>query len=459
MAEIAVGQASVPEHEAAAVRAFDVGVDEPLPFTQALVLGFQHIFGMVGMFVFPGVMGQALHLSFDQTAHLYGMTFLVSGFVTACQALLILKLPMVHGPYVGAFTALMALGALPDAGLGLAFGSCFVACWIWFLLTVPIRGWSFAGLFARYLRSPMISGIMVLLAMVQIANTSLPAWIGDKASPGFPGVNLFAGLIAVIVLVFVTLKGKEFRRVAMLVGLILGTLAYAMFIPISPARVIASPWLVTPQWFPFGFEVRADIVALFVLVLVPANIASMALYTVVGNWAGETLSPARMSGGLMSVALGGVIASVLGTYATHIYPDNMGLLRYTRVGSRYATLTCGILLMLLGSCIKFDMMLVLVPTPVLAAIATVLFGVVMIHAIQHLAPVEWDERNLIVAGFSLLLGIGGLFVAGEAYQALPLAIRILLKQAVVTGGVPLISLHALLSRNKLARGEGTAHAR
>ncbi len=450
MAEIAVGQVPAAVSDAAETRAFDIGIHEPLPLGQALVLGFQHIFGMIGMFVFPGIMGQALHLTFDQTAHLYGMTFLVSGFVTACQALLILKLPIVHGPYVGSFTALMALGALPDAGLGLAFGSCFVACWIWFLLTVPIRGWSFAGIFARYLHTPMIAGIMVLLAMVQIANTSLPSWIGDKASPGFPGINLSAGAVAVFVLVGVTLWGKALRRIAMLIGLIVGTLAYASFIPISPARVIASPWLVTPQWFPFGFEVRADIVLLFVLVLVPANIASMALYTVVGKWANEKLSPARMSGGLMSVAIGGVLASVLGTYATHIYPDNMGLLRYTRVGSRYATLACGILLMLLGTCIKFDMMLVLVPTPVLAAIATVLFGVVMIHAIQHLAPVKWDERNLIIAGFSLLLGIGGLFVAGDAYQALPLAIRILLKQAVVTGGVPLVALHALLGRDALA---------
>ena len=434
-------------------RVFDVGIHEKLPLGQAIMLGFQNIFGMVGMFVFPAITGQVLHLSVEQTAHLYGMTFLVSGFVTACQALLILKLPIVHGPYVGSFTALLALGALPDGGLGLAFGSCFVACIIWFLLTVPIRGWSFAALFARYLHYPMISGIMVLLAMVQIANTSLPAWIGERASPGFPGVNLMAGAVAVATLVAFTLwGGKQFRRVAMLVGLVLGTIAYALFIPISFARVIASPWLVTPQVFPYGFVVRPDIVALFVLVLVPANIASMALYTVVGNWAHEKLTPARMSGGLMSVAIGGMIASVLGTYATHIYPDNMGLLRTTRVGSRYGTLACGILLMLLGSCIKFDMLLVIVPTPVLAAIATLLFGIVMMHAIQHLSHVEWDDRNLIIAGFSLLLGMGGLFVAGEAYQAMPLVVRILLKQAGVVGGVPLITLHAILNRDRIAAG-------
>jgi xanthine/uracil permease len=430
---------------------FDVGIHEPLPFGQALMLGFQNIFGMIGMFVFPGITGTVLHLSVEQTAHLYGMTFLVSGFVTACQALWILKLPIVHGPYVGSFTALLALGALPDGGLGLAFGSCFVACFIWLLLTVPVYGWSLAGFFARYLTSPMISGIMVLLAMVQVANTSLPNWIGDKASPGFPGVNLMAGAIAIVTLVAVTLwGGKQFRRVAMLVGLILGTLFYASIIPISFSRVMSSPWLVTPQWFPFGFEVRPDIVVLFVLVLVPANIASMALYTVVGNWAGEKLTPARMSGGLMSVALGGILASILGTYATHIYPDNMGLLRTTRVGSRYAVLACGILLILLGSCIKFDMLLVLVPSSVLAAIATLLFGIVMIHAIQHLSLVDWNERNLMIAGFSLLLGMGGLFVAGDAYQALPLVVRIMLKQAVVVGGIPLITLHAILNRDQIA---------
>jgi xanthine/uracil permease len=102
------------------------------------------------------------------------------------------------------------------------------------------------------------------------------------------------------------------------------------------------------------------------------------------------------------------------------------------------------------------MLLVLVPTPVLAAIATLLFGIVMMHAIQHLSTVEWDDRNLIIAGFSLLLGVGGLFVTGEACQALPLVIRIMLKQAVVVGGVPLITLHAILNRDRIAAGYAKA---
>jgi xanthine/uracil permease len=430
---------------------FEIGIHDPLPFGQLVMLGFQNIFGMIGMFIFPGVLGQALHLPVEQIAYLYGMTFVVSGLVTVGQSVFILRLPIVHGPYVGSFTALLTLGIMPDGGLGLAFGSAFVACLIWFLLTIPIRGWSFCGMFVRYMRSPMISGIIVLLTMVQLANASVPNWIGERNSPGYPAINFLCGAIAVSTLVAVTLWGsKRFRRVAMLIGAALGTLCYAMFIPISFEKVVTSPWLVTPQAFPFGFAVRADIVVVFLLVLVPANIGSMVLYQLVGDWAKEKLTPARMSGGLMSVALGGILASMLGTFSTQVYPDNMALLRSTRVGSRYAVLAAGILLVILGSCVKFDMLLVLVPSPILSAIATLLFGIVMVHAVHHLAPVEWDEVNLTIAGFALLFGIGGLFVAGETLQGLPLVIRLLLRQAAVTGGVPLILLHALFARDRPA---------
>ncbi|HEX5279232.1 MAG TPA: hypothetical protein VFW28_04055, partial [Micropepsaceae bacterium] len=48
---------------------FDVGVNGTLPFGPLIALGFQNIFGMIGMFVFPGIVGQALHLPMQQTAY------------------------------------------------------------------------------------------------------------------------------------------------------------------------------------------------------------------------------------------------------------------------------------------------------------------------------------------------------------------------------------------------------
>ena len=36
---------------------FDVGINDRLPLGQLLMLGLQHVFGMTGMFVLPGLLG------------------------------------------------------------------------------------------------------------------------------------------------------------------------------------------------------------------------------------------------------------------------------------------------------------------------------------------------------------------------------------------------------------------
>ena len=120
------------------------------------------------------------------------------------------------------------------------------------------------------------------------------------------------------------------------------------------------------------------------------------------------------------------------------------MLRTTRVGSRYRQRGGGVLLIVLGCCVKFDMLLVLVPLPVYLAAATLLFGIVFMHGVHMLAGMEWDDRKLIVAGTALMVGLGGLLVEPETAKLLPLTVQLILKQSAVTGGVTLLVLYALL---------------
>ena len=424
---------------------FDIGIHDKLSLQQMLIMAVQNIFGMTGMFVFPSLFGRAFGMPNEQIAYIYGMTFLVSGFITVFQSVGLLRLPIVHGPYVGTFIALMVLGHIPGIGLGVAYGSFFVAAVIWALLAIPVRGISFLALFGRLFQTPMISGVMVILLMVQIASVSVPVWIGHPPSPGFGMINIVAGFVGVVAFVAMTLRGGIwFRRGAILAGLVLGTIAYSAFLPISFAPVAAAPWLVVPQAFPFGFEVRTDAVIIFLLVLVPCSITTMSLYQVVADWGRETLTPLRMSEGCFAAALGGILAAVLGSFSTTVYPDNMGMLRSTRVGSRYGTLAAGVLLVVLGSCVKFDMLLVIIPTAVLAGVATVLFGIVMVHGIHLLSGIQWSDRNLVIAGSALMVGLGGLLVEPEIAKLLPLIVQLVLKQPAVGGGLTLLVLYALL---------------
>jgi xanthine/uracil permease len=429
-------------------RVFDVGINEPLPPLQLVALGLQNIFGMAGMFVFPGLFGRAFNLPIDQIAYLYGMTFIVSGVTTALQGAFLLRLPIMQGPYAGSFAALIALGHIPGAGLGAAYGSLFVAALIWCLASLPIRGFSLVALFARFLRAPLISGMIVILTMIQISSVALPNWIGTPATPGFPVVNLAAGFVALIVFVVATIWGGRLRRAAVLIALVVGTLAFSVYRPVPLAGVASAPLLVAPMLFPFGFEVRTDFVLVFLLTLAPASMASMALYQIVADWGGEPLPPERSSQGVFAMGIGAVLAGLVGGFSTIIYPDNVGLLRSTRVGSRYGTLAAAALLVGLGGSVKFDMLLVSVPLPVLSAVATALFGIIMMHGIAMLSGVAWDERKLIAAGLAALVGLGGLFVAPESLAQMPLVARIVLSQPIISGGLVLVVAYALLCRDE-----------
>jgi xanthine/uracil permease len=228
----------------------------------------------------------------------------------------------------------------------------------------------------------------------------------------------------------------------------------AVFRPVSFAAVASAPFLVTPRIFPFGFGVQWDLVAIFLLVLIAAGMGSMAMYQLVADWGGEKLDAARASQGVLGVGLGTILVGIVGGFSTIVYPDNIGMMRTTRVGSRYATMAAGILLIVLGGCVKFDMLLVVVPTPVLSASATLLFGIVFMQGVQMLGRVNWDDRAFIAAGLAILVGLSGLFVTPEALAPMPLWIRLLVQQPVISGGLTVVILYALLGSDKPAAKEG-----
>ena len=438
-----------PPIAAAEAPIFEVGINERLPAGPTLLLAVQHILGMTGMLVFPGILGRSFQLSPADTAYLYGAVFLTCGIITLFQSVVLLRLPIVQGPYAGTFAALLAIGHLPG-GVGTAFGSMAVAAGFWCLLAIPLRRFSAVGFLARYISAPIISGTILLLIMMQVANVTMASWIGAPTSPGFPTVNGFAGLVAVIVVIAMLVGGGlQIRRAAILGGLIVGTIVYVCFVATSWSAVAAAPWLALPRFFPFGFGVDAEYTAIFFIALMPSMIGSMALYHAVAAWGPETMTPVRMSEGILGMAVGAVFAAIVGAVSTIAYPDNIGVLRATRVGSRYVTAAAGGLLIVLGSIVKFDMLLVSIPLPVLSAVATLMFGIVFMHGIHMLARVHWDDTNLIVAGFPFFLAVGGLFLPPDTLAHLPLTARIMLGQPLIVGTILLVVLHVVLN---LARG-------
>jgi xanthine/uracil permease len=424
--------------------AFDVGVNEKVGPATAISIGFQNILGLAGLLLFPGLLGQAFHLSPADTAYLYGITFMTSGVVVILQSVLLLRLPIVQGPYAGVFAALIVVGH-ERGGLGTAFGSLLIAGAIWCLLALPIKRFSLVGFMARYVRLPVVSGVILLIIAAQLATIALPGWFGRPTDPGFPGVNVVAAATAaIVVLICMAVASKLLRRGAVLWGVILGALVFALFEPTSWDRVLHATAFNPPRLLPFGFSIDALSVMVFFVALFPAIAETMATYEIVADWGKESLPSTRVAQGIFGEVLGSTLGAAFGGMATLAYPDNVGFLRVTRVGSRYVTLTTGVILLVLGGFGVFDMALVAIPPPVLAGATTILFAILFAAGLEVLGRVQWSQGNLIAAGVPFIVSIGALFVPANILVHLPSGIRLLLGQPLVSGTVLLLVAIAIL---------------
>jgi xanthine/uracil permease len=80
--------------------------------------------------------------------------------------------------------------------------------------------------------------------------------------------------------------------------------------------------------------------------------------------------------------------------STLAYPDNIGVLRVTKVGSRYVTLATGIILLVRGGLQPFGRLLQAVPLPVLAAGTVLLIVMKAALSLRATDKAKAELRNL-----------------------------------------------------------------
>jgi xanthine/uracil permease len=423
----------------------DVPFDGRVGRVQTGVMAIQNVFAIVGMFLFPAILGAALTLPPAVVADLYGATFVVTGLGTVLQAVMGLRLPIVLGPWAATLAGLVAAGKVD--GLGAAFGSLFVAALIWVVLSIPVRGLSVVGYLGRMFRDPLLYGGVVLIAMTSLTTVTVTNWLGTPGKPGFGAAAWVGGAVAMIVsFAILALVRGPLRSMAMLCGIAAGAVVYALFSPVSFARVGTSPWLYVPHLFPFGMSVNPLLVVLFFLLLMTGVTNSLALYNVAAEWGGVQLRGRRMAWGIFGQSIATAVGAVMGTFSTTVYPDNLAIIRTSRVGSRHVTLWAGVILLVGGFVSKFDAIFVSIPSNVVAAAAVVLFGVIAASGVESLSRVKWDELNFLIFGPPFLLSIGGLFITEQTLESFPLIVRQILPQPLFTGPVLLFVLYLVVEK-------------
>ncbi|MEW1638468.1 nucleobase:cation symporter-2 family protein [Streptomyces sp. NPDC093801] len=421
-------------------------VDAVPPFSQLSLYGFQHVLAFyAGAVLVPIILGSSLGLSPRELVYLINADLVTAGLATIIQAWgfwrIGARLPLVQGATFTAVSPMIAIGQGAGggtAGLLVVYGAVITGGIATFLLA------PFVGRLAKYF-PPIVTGTLLTVIGIVLIPVALQDVGGGSDLIGKPGYGApehlaYAGGTLLLILLLSRFGGPFLRSVAVLLGLVGGTAAAWLLGDADLGAVEQADWIGVSTPFHYGvpqfhlFPMLAMVVVM-VITMVETTGDVYAMGEITGREVdGETVGRALRADGVATV-LGGVFNS----FPYVAFAENIGLVRITRVTSRFVVVAAGFLMILLGLVPKAGAVVASVPHPVLGGAAVAMFGMVATVGIQILAKVDLrEERNALILALSL--GAAMLpAVVGPFFAHMPVEVR-----AVLGSGITLGSLTAVL---------------
>ncbi len=424
-------------------------VDQGMPPLKLATTGLQHVAAMyAGVVAPPLIVGAAVGLSGKELTFLTGASLFMAGLATLLQTLGVwnigARLPFVNGVTFAGVAPMLAIagGQSKEDALPVIFGAIIVAGAIGFVA---------APFFSKLVRffPPVVTGTVITLIGVSL----LPVAFGwaqgpnpkadDYGSTTFLGL---AGITLVIVLLLRRFTRGFVKQIAVLLGLVIGTLiaipfGATDFTPITEAAVVGFP---TPFHFGAPQFVAAAIISMCVVMLVSMT-ESTADMLALGEIVERPADEKTIAAGLRADALGSAISPLFNGFMCSAFAQNIGLVAMTKIRSRFVVAAGGGFLILMGLCPIAASLIAVVPRPVLGGAGIVLFGSVAASGIQTLvkAGLEKDNNVLIVA-VSLAVGIIPI-AAPTFYHHFPETAKIILDSGISTGCLAAVVLNLVFN--------------
>jgi NCS2 family nucleobase:cation symporter-2 len=231
------------------------------------------------------------------------------------------------------------------------------------------------------------------------------------------------------------------------------------------ARVGDAAWVGVTLPFHFGLPSFALIpIVSMTLVMLIVMVETTADILAIGEIVEKPLRPDDVARGLRADGLSTALGAVFNSFPFTAFAQNVGLVRFTNVKSRFVVAVAGVILLFLGFFPKLAALVAAIPLPVLGGAGLVLFGTVAATGIQTLSRVDLtDNGNLVIVAVSVAFGVIPSAVP-EFYDGFPEGVRIVFESGITAASVAAILLNLLFNiwgtregRPVSATAEATAH--
>ncbi|GIP33154.1 purine/pyrimidine permease [Paenibacillus sp. J2TS4] len=411
------------------------------------------IFMLANFVTVPIVLGQTLGLGGEEIALFTSRTLFLCGLIGGLQVLFGHRLPIIEGPagmWWGVFLVLITMNAqlggttetlLAELQMGLIVSSLVFILIALFRLLHRLRA----------LFTPIITGTFLILLAMQVSKSLVEGILGigyEGSEHVLPKIVLLS-LLLISITVGLMMKAKGIiQSMAILIGLGTGWLLFAVLGMVRFPEG-QTPWVALPEIFPFGApQWNTGVVITCVitsLILLSNLIASIQVFAVS---AGEKTTDSMLNKGSFITGVGTLLSGLFGTIAAVPLTAAASLVALTRIASGLPFLIASIGFVVLGLLPKVGQWLSSIPQPVGYAILFTVFGQLLGFGLRDLKQLKLDQRDLFVVGFSLLAGIGLLFVPGHAWEGLPSIVGFLLGNGLIVGVTIAVLLEHVIFRVK-----------
>ena len=159
---------------------------------------------------------------------------------------------------------------------------------------------------------------------------------------------------------------------------------------------------------------------------------------------------------LRADGLATTLGGVLNSFPYTCFAENVGLVRLTRVKSRYVVAAAGVIMIILGLLPKAAAIVAGIPHPVLGGAALAMFATVAVVGIQTLTRVDFhDHRNVVIVATSIGLAM---YVTAQpdVAKAVPDWAQIIFGSGITLGSLTAILLNLVFFHIGKSRGPAVA---
>ncbi|MGN6751459.1 MAG: 2-oxo-4-hydroxy-4-carboxy-5-ureidoimidazoline decarboxylase [Intrasporangium sp.] len=436
-------------------------VDELLPAPKLAIYGFQHVLAFyAGAVIVPILLAGAIGLTTEQLIHLINADLFTCGIASIIQSVgfwkIGVRLPLLQGVTFTAVSPMIAIGLAAGGGtegLVVIYGAVIVSGLFTFLI---------APYFSRLIRffPPVVTGSVITIigiALLPVAAADAAGGAGPTLNPS-SGRNLAyaVGTLALIVAIQRIFKGFM-ATVAVLLGLVLGTLIAWVLGDAHFDNVASSHWVgvTTPFYFGWPKFSIAAIISMIVVMLITAVETTGDVFAT-GEIVEKRITGEDIGRALRADGLATTIGGILNSFPYTCFAENVGLVRLTRIKSRYVVAAAGAIMIVLGLIPKAGAIVAGIPHPVLGGAALAMFATVAVVGIQTLTRVDFhDHRNVVIVATSIGLAM---YVTAQPdiAKAVPSWAQIIFGSGITLGSITAIVLNALFHHVGSSAGPAVA---